>query len=354
MLRKRKATEIEGELPQKKMRIEDAHPMDIMSFFGRFWKSVEVDVKEEIAEEEITEAKLWEEAETFFLDNPEAIKWKKENDQFLKMADHSIYRRKEFLGEGAYGKVYKVETDDKKEYAAKKETTKDGWGRKIELPASWVDARQGTLQIMRTLGEVRSDILSEDKKKSYIVMALKQGKELEEIIYFTGSQNKRSLPLLKRYQIALKCIEAVQKLHAKNIVHADLKPQNFMMDEKDGNIEISTIDYGFSIQVENDKVVYDDPKGTPYYSPPEFFEDKDRNKDWSLAKVPFSKATDVYALGIMLTEDLSLDLGEDFTNKMLHADYTQRVTLDEMHARVKEKIVALEAKSGAQKSMRVV
>lgn len=342
---KRKADEMRGELPQKKARIENSHPFDVMSFLGRFWESVEGDAKkEEIAEEELTEAQLWEEAEHFFLNDPEAIKWKKDGNQFLKMADHRIYRREEFLGEGAFGKVYKVQSDDKEEYATKKETAKDAWGRKIEFPAPLISARLRTLQIMRTLDEVRSDILSTDKKKSYIVMKLKQGKELEKVIYVSeDASQKANLSLLKRYQIGLKCIEAVQKLHAQNVVHADLKPQNFMINEKDGNIEIFVIDYGFSRQLENDQVLYDFPEGTPFYAPPEFFEDKNRDNGWASKKVPYSKATDIYELGIMLTEDLSLDLEKDFTDKMLHCDHTKRATIHELHAKVKEKIIALEA-----------
>ena len=46
-----------------------------------------------------------------------------------------------------------------------------------------------------------------------------------------------------KIEIFLKVIEAVKKLHSKNIIHCDLKPSNILIDEND---EIKIIDYDIS------------------------------------------------------------------------------------------------------------
>lgn len=350
---KRKRDEIDEGSPRKKIKEQELFsPFSVMDFFSSFWKSLDLvpqekenekmeveDEKEEKKEIEEEKMQDWKEVEDYFLDNPMEIKWKKDGKKFLKMADHHIYFKKQWLGKGAYGKVHAAESFFYEKLAIKKEKKKTGFSQ------SELKDRERTLEIMRSLGELKGDYLSEDKKTSYIVMPFKSGKDLFDVLYESLGDEIKPLRLsrIKRYKIALKCAEAVQKMHAKNIIHADLKPENFRMDEKGNEIEISTIDYGFSIQLkDNEECVFGSVKGSPNYSPPEFFVNLNRKKRWTCGDVPFSKATDIYALGIMFKEDLRIDLGKRFNEKMLHIDPKKRPTIDQICEEMQKKILSLE------------
>ena len=77
-------------------------------------------------------------------------------------------------------------------------------------------------------------LIEANYQNNYLIMNYINGCELNKYPY-SSFNNK--------IEIFLKVIEAVKKLHSKNIIHCDLKPSNILIDEND---EIKIIDYDIS------------------------------------------------------------------------------------------------------------
>ena len=75
-------------------------------------------------------------------------------------------------------------------------------------------------------------------------MELCEGKNLLELI----SQNRPSEPYM--HLIVYKLMRAVQRLHAANIVHNDIKDTNVMVDMQDEYCSVKLIDLGMAKYVE--------------------------------------------------------------------------------------------------------
>ena len=104
---------------------------------------------------------------------------------------------------------------------------------------------------------------------------------------------KNHFTVSKRLELFTKVCVAVEHLHRETIAHADLKPSNILVDE---NGQVSLIDFGIARFITpGDK--WDSWGGTPDYMAPEAFDPK-------YGEV--SVKTDVYALGVILYELLTL------------------------------------------------
>src|SRR5438477_23013 len=76
-----------------------------------------------------------------------------------------------------------------------------------------------------------------------------------------------------KVRIAQKCTEALQKLHQKRIIHADIKPANFMALIKDQDVHIKLVDFGFAMLLKPNEnhCINHDGVGTLDYMAPEIF-----------------------------------------------------------------------------------
>ncbi|HRE30939.1 MAG TPA: protein kinase, partial [Candidatus Berkiella sp.] len=103
----------------------------------------------------------------------------------------------------------------------------------------------------------------------------------------------------EKIKIAIACCEALRALQTKRIVHADLKPANLIINEKDGNYTIAIIDYGFSKELlPGCDYIRARGLGAPAYMAPEM-KAHDPNARYSFA-------SDLYAFGVMFQRDLKL------------------------------------------------
>ncbi len=114
----------------------------------------------------------------------------------------------------------------------------------------------------------------------FIVMQYVDGKTLSE-------HNKSDRVTLKeQIYCILQTLEGLHYAHARNIIHRDIKLENIMVDA-DGIIRIT--DFGFSKHIGSSNItVSGDVFGTPYYMPPEQWEDS-RSTD---------QQADIYATGV--------------------------------------------------------
>ena len=126
----------------------------------------------------------------------------------------------------------------------------------------------------------------ERKSRPYIVMEFLEGQTLAEVL---GAL--RPLPEKDAVGIASRVCEALEYLHAHNVIHRDLKPQNIMLCE-DGSVRL--MDFGIA-KAERARrltwVGFSPTLGTPDYMAPE--QVKGRRGD---------ERTDIYSLGAILYE----------------------------------------------------
>lgn len=269
--------------------------------------------------------KEWEKAELFF-QNPlnHDKKLRRKDDPHYKKADTSIHSfikvnnemyalaANAYLGEGSFGKVKLGQNRKGDNVAVKIE------GRELR------DESGPTIKIMRMIGyyigqfmrTFNAEILFKDEPtthKLYTVTQLREGRELYESLAFNNYSKTQKL------MIAIKCCLAIQKLHNKKIVHADVKPENFIVDANGNNIKIKTIDYDFSKIIPKGKGIFQDIEsmGTPGYAAPEI-----------IYRYQYSFASDIYALGMMFKNDLGITT--PISNKMTAYVPSQRASMIEV------------------------
>lgn len=210
----------------------------------------------------------------------------------------------EKIGEGAYGKVYKIknETDGFVKYSALKV---------IEFPQSESEVREllntgmdyqsvrdyyedirknliGEIRVMESLKTGMNIVVIEDYKyvehtesvgwSIYIRMELLES--LNE--YLRKKQELSQKEVLKLGRDICQALECCEQNH---IIHRDIKPDNIFRNEY-GNYKLG--DFGIAKQMEMTKSVYSQ-KGTGMYMAPEVYRGEHYNK-----------TVDIYSLGIML------------------------------------------------------
>lgn len=276
----------------------------------------------------------WEIAQTYFAANNEAKKFSKANKaagnfSFIKV-NGEIYamantRVNAYLGTGGFAKVKLVETQDGSNFAVKIE----GKGidhrslKEVEV-MKVLDKHIGIME--RNLAEVQN-FWRKDKdkkplmtgKKSYQIVVLEHGKELFDLLH----HNTNPLTAIQKIQFAIKICQALRHIHQRGIIHADIKPENILVAINADQIEVTILDFGFSIQLPKGQTsIKDEPKGTNGFIAPEIY-----NKDAPRSsQCEFSFASDIYALGMMFKNHFGFvgTLFDDAT----HDDPLKRPSLD--------------------------
>jgi serine/threonine-protein kinase len=121
-----------------------------------------------------------------------------------------------------------------------------------------------------------------------IVMELMAGGSLSSYLKRTGPLSTRDAVAVTRQVLA-----ALDYAHSQNVLHRDIKPDNVMMVAPDSPDQVKLGDFGVAGLV-GSTVQATGLVGTPLYMPPELLRDE-----------PFSPASDIYGVGIMLYELLT-------------------------------------------------
>lgn len=119
----------------------------------------------------------------------------------------------------------------------------------------------------------------------------------------TSDINKIFMPLLNRFRIIYDILCGIEHMHAMNVVNADIKPSNVMFDK---NFKAKLIDFGLAKQKKSESANTVNATLTsgaafggtlPYMAPEQFESDK----------IPYTKATDIFALGITILSIMILE-----------------------------------------------
>jgi len=125
----------------------------------------------------------------------------------------------------------------------------------------------------------------EDEHSIKLILALCQGGELLDRLHHQ-TKHKYTEKVACRYILSM--VKAVRYLHDHNIVHRDLKLENFLFETDSDESELILIDFGLS-QIYYPNEVILNPVGTPYYVAPEVLNGAYGNKCdvWSLGVIAF-------------------------------------------------------------------
>lgn len=128
-------------------------------------------------------------------------------------------------------------------------------------------------------------------KKIYTVMELAKGEELTKQLYELDEDGdikydlsdvfhpkripKKQFDDTQKLIIAIKLAEQIELLHKLNIIHSDIKLENFHIEigpNNDQDISTTILDFGNSLHLGNMNFVKASLRGTPGYAAPELFD----------------------------------------------------------------------------------
>lgn len=145
------------------------------------------------------------------------------------------------------------------------------------------------LQNLRSHGVVDLEAMCETPERIYVVMEKLHGDMLEMIL----SSDKGRLPERITRFIVTQILMALRHLHAKNIVHCDLKPENVLLATEDAFPQVKLCDFGFA-RIIGEKSFRRSVVGTPAYLAPEVL----RNSG-------YNRSLDMWSVGVIIYVSLS-------------------------------------------------
>ena len=203
------------------------------------------------------------------------------------------------LGGGNYGEVFLVEKDDKK-YAFKilrkqNDYTKEMTPRNIENPIE-LDILFRLNSPYLNKGEAVVEIGECDKNFMGLIVNI-LNRDLFTSLVDEVLDYKQKKKIMKDVALGLKC------LHDNNYIHLDIKPENMMYKKENNDVVGVLIDYGLASYNPSGEPFYTlHPRISRGYEPPssleKFRDKKSRNETYG----KFSKASDIWSLGISFAE----------------------------------------------------
>ena len=167
------------------------------------------------------------------------------------------------IGEGGFGKVYKVNYKKENKILALKKLSKE---RILEKKSTkYIFNERDILLSLYSTSISNLYCTFQDKNNLYMILDYLPGGDLRNLI------NKYEFFLEEEIKFISGCIIiGLEYLQLNNIIHRDIKPENLILDEK-GYIRIS--DFGISIKNDFNKKnnIYNDYCGTIGYMSPERF-----------------------------------------------------------------------------------
>lgn len=230
-------------------------------------------------------------------------------DSILGTGPTCRFIKKKLLGQGSFGSAWRVEERETGNvYAAKVMDTNNMTAK----DRGFVNNEVNCLARCNHPNVIRHILSTEKEGMLLIVMEFADGGDLYK-------QIKARQPAMKYFReheilfIFLQLCLALEHIHSKKMMHRDLKTANVLLTTT-GLVKLG--DFGFSRQYEDSlsNPVGSTFCGTPYYLSPELWR-----------RAPYSKKTEMWALGVVLYEVMALKRPfggknmEELIDNILHA-----------------------------------
>ena len=188
------------------------------------------------------------------------------------------------IGEGSFGKVFKVKQKSTGNIFAMKLVSKNTKthqsNNKNFLKEIYILKKLDHPNILKIYEYFTNE------KNWYFILEYVSGGELYDKICEMNYYNENKAAIIMK-----QILSCISYLHKMNIVHRDIKPENMMLKEKDNkenNLEIKLIDFGTATEIKKKNKKLTEKIGSPYYMAPE------------LIKGNYSFECDVWSCGIIM------------------------------------------------------
>ncbi|ETV74873.1 CAMK protein kinase, variant 1 [Aphanomyces astaci] len=187
------------------------------------------------------------------------------------------------LGSGSFAMVYECgEIATKKTYACKVYDRRklDAGALECALMEPFLLRRMYHPGILRCQG-----FYKEDDMYIMVMEELRGGDVFDKLQEIKGDIHERDVcRLVKMF------LEALAYIHARNIVHRDLKLENLMLDSTSPTTStLKIVDFGFAIQLPTKDATLTEVLGTPGYMAPEVIQGG-----------PYGKPADIWSAGVVV------------------------------------------------------
>ncbi|KAL1879127.1 hypothetical protein VTK73DRAFT_7246 [Phialemonium thermophilum] len=190
----------------------------------------------------------------------------------LRVNDRT-YTRIECLGRGGSGKVYRVSAENGTMFALKRVSIENA-------DESTIQGLKGEINLLKKLAGVSRVIqlydweLNEEKKMLSLVMEVGE-LDLNKLFRARLGTEGHKLDLVFVKFFWKEMLECLAAVHAKDIVHSDLKPENFVLVK--GHLKL--IDFGIANAIQTEETVNvhrENHVGTPNFMSPESLMDSNQ------------------------------------------------------------------------------
>ncbi len=159
--------------------------------------------------------------------------------------------------------------------------------------------------------------------------------------HINNYNSTKELSEIEARSIVKKCMQCIISCHKYNIVHGDVKPQNFVLDEQG----VKVIDFGCAKHLAHKNEIVQTHQGTPYFMAPEILRSEIGLKSdaWSMGVMtywlihngtyPFEGNTPVEVFRSILLDNTQYDKENysqncyDFMNLLLTKNYMYRMSV---------------------------
>ncbi|MBH24793.1 MAG: hypothetical protein CMH57_10140 [Myxococcales bacterium] len=202
-----------------------------------------------------------------------------------------VYRIQRVLGRGGSSTVYQATIEGREQEVALKILRPE----LLEMPAQVERFRREALHVSNLRHPNTVRLFDYGQLSNGLVFAaieLLRGQPLGERL-----SRKGKLPMGEALNIIVQVLYSLSEAHGQNIIHRDLKPANIFLCQEPARASVRVLDFGMALALDTLQVrltTQGNIPGTPQYMAPEQASDQ-----------PLSKATDIYAIGLIFYEMLT-------------------------------------------------
>lgn len=187
------------------------------------------------------------------------------------------------IGRGAYSEVFIARDKQRNELCAVKVLE-----RSNAEHAKLIDRELAVLRTLNHQNIVQIYDIFDSSRETYVVMEYLAGGELLDLITESDHLSEKNSK-----QVIREVLQAVQYLHARGIVHRDVKPENILCVNRTWPLRVKLTDFGLSKIVgsgeDGTERVMRSQCGTAYYLAPEIANN-----------MAYAKPVDLWACGVVL------------------------------------------------------